>query len=258
MSDLPRIYKTEAIVIQQKEIGEADRLLSLYTPSFGKLKVVAKGVRRTKSKMGGHLEVLNQCTVLLARGQSLDNVSQAQLLEPFLPLRDDLWRLSCGLYVAEMIERFAAERQANMDLYQLLQQTLHRIAAARKGDLVLRFFEMRFLDIMGYRPQLDRCVRCEEAIKAAPLAFSHASGGLVCAGCQGSLPAGQLKPVSVNAVKSLRFMQDNPFETAVRLNLNGELASELEYLLRSFLFYVLENQIRSTEWLDRLRRGTGG
>lgn len=264
MSDLPRIYKTEAIVIHQKEIGEADRLLTLYTPHLGKLKVVAKGVRRPKSKIGGHLELLNRSTVLLARGQNLDTISQAQLIESFLALRDDLWRLSCGLYVAEMIDRFTPERQANVDLYQLLLHTLHRTAGAKKGDLVLRFFEIRLLDIIGYRPQLHECVQCEQAIKSGPFAFSSAAGGLVCAGCQetppqmetGSQHPTSSRPLSVNAVKALRFLQDNPFETAVRLNLDSGLASEMEYLLRSFIHFMLENEIKSTSWLDRLRRQT--
>ncbi len=255
MPESPRIYKTEAVVLRQREIGEADRLLSLYTPGLGKLTVVAKGVRRIKSKMGGHLEMLNQVTALLARGQTLDSVSQAELKEGFLPLRDDLWRLSCGLYVAEMIDRFTPERQPNTELYHLLLDTLGRIAQAKKGDLVLRFFDIRFLDLMGFRPQLYHCPHCNQALKEPPFVLSAGSGGLVCPGCRDKVAAGDLRPVTVNAVKALRFLQANPFETAVRLNLDSELASELEYLLRGFMVYVLENETKSTAWLDQLRRG---
>lgn len=254
MSELPRIYKTEAIVLHQREIGEADRLLTVYTPSLGKLTVLAKGVRRSKSKIGGHVETLSQSTLLLSQGHTLDIVSQAQLVESFVALRDDLWRLSCGLYVAEMVDRFTPDRHPNSDVYLLLEETLRRICEARKGDLVLRFFEMRFLDLMGYRPQLHQCVVCEEPLKAGPFAFSSASGGLVCADCRDTMPSGQLKAVSVNAVKALRFLQDNDFETALRLKLDSELSTELEYLLRSFLAYVLENEIKSNAWLDRVRR----
>ncbi len=254
MTDSPRIYKTEAIVLHQREIGEADRLLSLYTPYLGRLTVVAKGVRRLKSKMAGHLEPLNQASLLIARGQTLDTISQAQLLESFLPLRDDLWRLSCALYVAELIDRFTAERQPNGDLYQLLSDTLRRIGQARKGDLVLRFFEIRFLHLMGFRPELHQCVQCEQPLKEPPFHFSSSNGGLVCRDCRDGAAANELKPVTVNAVKSLRFLQDNSFETAVRLSVDGELAMEMEYLLRSFLVYVMENETKSTAWLDRLRR----
>jgi DNA repair protein RecO (recombination protein O) len=253
----PRVYKTEALIIAQREIGEADRLLSLYTPYFGKLKAVAKGVRRPKSKMGGHLELLSQSTILLARGQNLDTITQAQLIESFLPLRQSLWRLSCGLYVAELIDRFTPEHLANFQLYRLLVDTLTRLGQAKKGDVVLRFFEVNLLNLTGFRPQLKKCSRCNLDIQPGPIFFSSSSGGLVCSGCQRSdvsEGAAQTRPVTLNAVKVLRFFQDNSFETSARIRMDKELSSEIENLLRSFLHYVLEQEIKSTSWLDQLRR----
>lgn len=257
MTSSPRVFKTEAVIISQKEIGEADRLLSLYTPYLGKLKVVAKGVRRPKSKTGGHLELLNQSSVMITRGQNLDAIAQAQILESFLPIRSDLWRLSCGLYVAELVERFTPDHLPNPELYRLLVAVLHRLGEAKKGNVVLRYFEMRLLDLMGYRPQLRKCSRCDVALETGSGCFSAASGGLVCQKCQLSLSAAYLRPISLNAIKVLRHFQGSSLEASLRLRIDSDLATELENLLRSFMHYVLEREIKSTAWLDQLRREQG-
>lgn len=254
MASTPRVYKTEAIVIHHHEIGEADRIITLYSPYLGKLKAIAKGVRRPRSKMGGHLELLNQSQLLVARGQGLDIITQAQLLESFMPLRRDLWRLSCGLYAAELADLFTPERLPNSSLYQLLLNTLHRLGKVDKSDVILRFYEMRLLDLAGYRPQLHRCSQCNANLEPGSHYFSSPSGGLVCPRCRAVPPLPISNPISTNAVKVLRTFQNSPYEMAIRLRLNHELSLELEYILRSFINYVLEQKVKSTTWLDHLRR----
>src|SRR3989304_4519194 len=106
---IPRLYKTEAVVVRAMDLGEADRILTLLTPGLGKLRAVAKGVRRSQSKLGGHLDLLTRSSVMVARGKNLDIITQAQGLDSFLPLRNDLMRLGCGLYAAELAERFTPE-----------------------------------------------------------------------------------------------------------------------------------------------------
>ena len=115
----PRVYKTEAIILRQRKLGEADKIITLYTPNYGKLEAVAKGVRRPKSRLAGHLEVLTYTSAMLAQGRNLDVVTQAQAIESFAPLRDDLNRLSRAFYAAELVDRFSPEGAESYHIFQL-------------------------------------------------------------------------------------------------------------------------------------------
>ena len=148
----PRVYKTAGIVLRHRKLGEADKILILFTPNYGKVDAVAKGVRRPTSKLAGHVEPLTHSSFLLARGRELDIVTQAETLEPLTPLREDLERVGRALYVAELVDRFTADRQESYSLFRLLLETLRRLATHDDLDLVLRYFEMQPLQETGYRP----------------------------------------------------------------------------------------------------------
>src|SRR3990170_1910395 len=176
----PRVYKTEAVVLKRFNLGEADRILTLYTPNLGKIRAIAKGVRRTKSKMGGHVELFTRSALMLAHGQNLDVLTQAQTLDSFLPLRDDLQRTAWGIYVIELVDQFTADNQENYPLYKLLIETLHRLCEAPDGELVLRYLELQLLRLAGSQPQLQRCPACREKLTPIANGFSPEAGGVLC------------------------------------------------------------------------------
>ena len=184
----PHVYKTVAIVLRHRKLGEADKILTLFTANYGKLDAVAKGVRRPTSKLAGHVEPLTYSTFLLAQGRELDIVTQAETLEPLTPLREDLERLGRGLYAAELVDRFTPDRQESYPLFRLLLETLRRLATRDDLDLALRYFEVQLLDELGYRPQLDRCVSCEAALEPTTNFWSAASGGVLCPACAADEP----------------------------------------------------------------------
>ena len=150
----PRDYKTEAIVIKKTKLGEADTILTFFTPRLGKIQGFAKSLRKTKSKMAGHLELLTHSRVSFARGRNIDTITGAQTIDGFLPLKNDLWLTSCGLYVAELVNQFTAEHQENYELFQLLLDTLNRLCGESNKELILRYFELHLIESVGYRPQL--------------------------------------------------------------------------------------------------------
>jgi len=248
----PRIYKTEAIVLRQRKLGEAGKIITLYTPNYGKLDAVAKGVRRPKSRLAGHLEVLTHTAVMLAHGRNLDIVTQAQAMESFAPLRADLHRLSRALYAAELVDRFSPEGAESYHVFQLLLATLRRLTAARNVDTVLRHLEMQLLTLSGFQPQLARCVNCERALAATPNYFSPAAGGVLCPSC-GPEAAGS-RPLSLNALKVMRLLQSGSFAELSRVRIGPDLAQEVEMHLRAYLIHVLERDVRSVAFIDRLRR----
>src|SRR4030043_158133 len=132
----PRNYQTEAIIIKKTKLGEAGRILTLYTPHLGKIRAVAKGVRRPRSKMAGHLELLTHSLVSLARGRNLDTITGSQTINSFLPLKSDLWLTSCALYAVELVNQFTADHIENPSLFQLTLETLDRLCRANNKELL--------------------------------------------------------------------------------------------------------------------------
>ena len=249
---VPRLYKTEAIVLRQRKLGEADRILTLFTPAYGKLDAKAKGVRKTTSRMSGHLQPLNRCMVQLARGRTMEVVAGCETLESFQPLRDDLGRLSRALYAAELADRFLPERVENIPTYRLLLDTLRRLQGTADVDLALRHYEMKLLERSGFRPELGRCLGCQQALQPVQNFFSPVAGGTYCASC-GAGAAGS-RALSVNGLKVLRFLQRASYKEVEGLNLPPALAEEVERHLRSYIVCVLERDINAAAFVERLRR----
>lgn len=251
----PKVYPTNAVVLRQRKLGEADKVLTLYSPTYGKFDAVAKGVRKPTSRMGGHLEVLCYSSLLIAAGQNLDIVTQAQTIESFAGLRRDLDRLSRGIYAAEVIDRFTEQREENPALFRLLLDTLHRLVERDELDTALRYFELHLLGLLGYQPQLARCVNCDGTLVAGQNYWTASGGGVLCPSCQAHEAI--VRPLSLNALKVLRLMQRAPFPEVARVRIAPSLMAELERCLREYMRYLLEREVRSAAFLDTLRLGTG-
>jgi len=248
----PRLYKTEAIVLRQRRLGEADRIVILYTPAYGKLEAKAKGVRKTTSRMSGHLQPLTRSMVQLAQGRASDVVAGCQTVESFQALRDDLDRLARGLYAAELVDRLTPERSPGLPTYRLLLETLRRLERADDVDLALRYFEMRLLEQSGFRPELERCLSCQSPMQPQQNFFSPLSGGVICPGCASG--AAGSRPLSLNGLKVLRLLQRGPYNEVARVKLPFDLAQEVERHLRSYIVCVLERDVNSAAFIERLRR----
>jgi DNA repair protein RecO (recombination protein O) len=246
-----RYYQTEAIIIKKIKLGEADRILTLYTPGHGKIDAVAKGVRRPKSKMAGHLELLTYSQLRLAHGRTLDTIIGSQTLDSFMSLKNDLWLTSYGLYTAEMVYQFTAEHIGNPPLFQLLLETWRRLSQADNSDLSLRYFELQMLDKVGYRPQLQECVACRMELKPVVNAFSSGAGGILCPDCKYDNTASF--SISIDALKVLRLLQRSDFDIVKRLKINRELSLELKIVLANYIRYILEREVKSAVWLDDLQ-----
>jgi DNA repair protein RecO (recombination protein O) len=248
----PRVYKTQAIVLRQRKLGEADKIVTLYTAHQGKLDAVAKGVRRTKSRLAGHLEPLTLGSYLMAEGRDLDIVTQAETIEAFPALRGDLERLSRGLYCAELVERLTPERSEGNPVFRLLHETLAFLDSTADYELAARRFELRLLAELGYRPSLGECAVCGKRLEPESNFWSVDAGGAICPACaDDSL---RLAPLSLNALKLLRLMQRASFEEVARVRVSGALAAELENSLGDYVRYVLEREVRSARFVETLRQ----
>ncbi|MBU1878611.1 MAG: DNA repair protein RecO, partial [Chloroflexi bacterium] len=190
--------------------------------------------------------------LLVARGRSLDLITQAEAVQTFRGLRDDLTRTTHAYYVAELVDQFATEDTENVLLFRLLLDALCQIETARRLDVLMRAFELHVLAAAGYRPQLHTCPRCRRPLTPVVNLISRAEGGVLCPRCGETDRTA--RPITVNGLKVLRFLQAEPLAAADRLNLSPEVRGELEQIMRAILEYTLERQLRSTAFLDLVRR----
>ena len=246
-----RLYRTEAIVLGRLDYREADRILTLYTPHRGKFRVIAKGVRRPLSRLGPHLEYFTRCRLMLAKGRELDTVTGAETIDPHLGLRADLDAFGHASHMAEILNRLTQDRQENQAVYELFASSLSLLAGGVDPFAVTRHYELAVLALLGYKPELYRCVQCEAEVTAVPNAFSSRLGGTLCPLCRTADAGSRL--LSVNAQKYLRTLDRHGLAAAAKLPLDAGLRAELEGTMAAYLRHLAERELASLRVWHALR-----
>jgi DNA repair protein RecO (recombination protein O) len=248
-----RVYRTEGIVLRRQNLGEADRLTTVYTLHCGKLRLVAKGVRKLQSRKAGHLEPFTRVALLIARGRELDIITQAETIEDFDVLRGDLEQLGYASYLVELLDRFIVEEgEENQAQYRLLVDSLQRLMEmAANPAAVILYFELRLLELVGYRPELFQCVGCSSEIRPENQYFSFLHGGVICPKC--AKGKNHLRSLSLPVLKVLRHFQRSHFEEASSPQIALELYDEVDQLMEGYINYLLERQLNVPTFLRRLR-----
>jgi DNA repair protein RecO (recombination protein O) len=251
---IPRRYTTEAIVLSRFDLGEADRVLTLITPAGGKLKAIAKGVRRPTSRLGGSLEPFAELTVALARGRTFDVVTQVVVGHAWLNLRDP--RIDGDRVVPGRARRpVAEERHAAEPLDLLIRRAYELLEAGMAPGRVARWYEMHLLDELGQRPEVDRCVECDRVLEASErFRWVPPLGGVLCERCPG--PGLGRTDLSLEALKLLKAYQRLDIEAISELRLAPAVEREAEAALRDFVRHALERDARSLAFLDEVRATT--
>ena len=249
---VPRVTKTQAVVLRHRRFGETDRIVTLLTPARGKLDALAKGALRPRSKLAGHLEPLTHVEVVLAHGRSLGIITQAETVQPFVALRDDLDRLSTALYLLELADRFTVEHNEADAVYVRLLTALLRLARGDGHQLVTRRFELDLLDATGFRPQWRHCAACGEAVTAEGLAWSPLAGGVLCRAC-GATHA-EASSMDIGVLKVLRLIQEAPYEEAARVRLGQRVAAGMEGVMHQLMRAMAERELGSARFVATVRR----
>ena len=181
---MSELYRDEGVVLRTYKLGEADRIIVLLTAEHGKVRAVAKGVRKTKSKFGARLEPMSHVKLLLYRGRELDIVSQVESVESLAPMLSSLDSASQGMAAIEAVDQLALEREPNPRLYRMAVGVLRTIGE-RPAPMNVPAFYWKLLAAEGLEPQLDECVRCGEGEPGTPLvAFDLDEGGVLCRSCR--------------------------------------------------------------------------
>ncbi|MGB8213161.1 MAG: DNA repair protein RecO [Anaerolineales bacterium] len=250
----PHSFRVEAVVLRHADWGEADRILTLYTRERGKVRAIAKGARKIRSRKAGHLEPFTRVTLQLAKGHDLLIVTQADTLDANLALGADLVKTGYASYVVELLDRFTYEDETeNYAIFRLLTEVLGRIATETQPWLAIRYYEVHLLDLLGYRPHLFECANCGEQIQAVDQFFSPAAGGVLCPKCGAGLPGAW--NVSVDALKYFRHFQRSPYSEAQRARRPSlAVQNELETLLQKYLTYLLERGLNSPRFIQQIKK----
>lgn len=251
-----RQFRTQAIILKRRDFGESDRLLTLFTPDHGKVSAIAKGARKPTSKATGHVELFARTDVLVHKGRDLDILAQAELLDAYLGIREDLTRGAYANYVAELLDRFTADEDINQhELFVLLHQTFRRLANADDPRLATRYYELRLLDLVGFKPELMECVVSREPLLPKDHFFSNDEGGVV---SQMSAPQVGSPLVSINfdTLKLLRHMQRNPkkYDRVETLKITSDQHAHAERIMLGYIAHLLESKLQSIEFIRRLRQ----
>jgi DNA repair protein RecO (recombination protein O) len=248
-----RAFRTPAIILKRRDFNESDRLLTILTPEHGKLDVIAKGARKLTNARMGHVELFTRGDMLIHRGRDFGIVVQAEMLKPFQALREDLARGAYASYAAELIDRFTnIGDEDTRRTFDLLDATLERLCGEGEARLVMRYFELHLLDLVGFRPELNECVVGHEPLEPCDQYFSYSEGGVVSpAYAVGSV---SLVPLALTTLKVLRHLQRSRFEQVGALVLTPMQHEEVERVLLGYIGHVLERRLQSIDFIQRLRR----
>jgi DNA repair protein RecO (recombination protein O) len=239
---MPGLYRDSGIVLRTIKLGEADRIVTLFTQGHGKVRAVAKGVRKTTSKFGARLEPTSHVALQCYRGRELDVVTQVETIESNRALREGYGLLTHAVPMLEAVDQVAQEHEPNPAIYRMLSGALRTLATQRARAVTPAFF-WKLLSIEGFHPMLDRCARCGED-DAALVAFDVDEGGTLCAPCA----RGGGRPLSPEALDVVRRMLGGGLN-GVLAEPAGPVVGEVERLAVTTLEHHLERRLRSATLL---------
>jgi DNA repair protein RecO (recombination protein O) len=240
---MSELYRDTGVVLRTYKLREADKIVVIHTKDNGKVRAVAKGVRKTKSKFGARLEPMSHVNLLLYRGRELDIVSQADAVEPLSPMLSSLDRASQGLAALEAVDQLSLEREPNPQLYRMLVGVLRTIAR-QPGPLVVPAFYWKLLANEGFRPELDSCVRCSGIEpEVSFVAFDLDEGGVLCRACRSGLA------ISPGALGLMRDILGGRLNEALAQG-ESPVTHEVASLATRALEYHIERRLRAVAMFE--------
>ena len=237
-------YATHGIIIGRHNFGEADRIIVVLTPERGVIRGVAKGVRKIKSRLAGHLELFSESELMLAEGRNLDIITSARLVH-HLAIGDDYDRMRLAYLCAEMVNRLGTDSGHHEGLYRLLHEAYVGLASGAADATLELWFKLRLLDCLGYRPELGRCMICGADDGDREYLFNVELGGIVDLGC--STPGNHT--LTHDQIKLWRLMLTQSLAAVRGVTGAEQLAVTTLPICNLFYDYTFGKRFRSSEVL---------
>jgi len=238
-------YKLKGIILKRTNFGEADRLLTIFTDKLGKVRAVGKGIRKQNSRLGGHLEPFCMGNLVIAEGRNLDIICEAEIIECFFDIRNNLKSTHISYYLTEAVDKLTEEGEKHQEIFDLLLDILENVGGPISEDLLLSCFELRLLALLGFRPELEQCLKCHRKLSPAGNFFDNSQGGLVCQRCQNN----GVK-ISNNTIKVLRIFLKNQLATLKKLKTTPEIQKETRKITQNYLDYISGQEFKSRRFLS--------
>ncbi|WP_054875304.1 DNA repair protein RecO [Oxobacter pfennigii] len=246
---MPNLIKTRGIVLKHTYLGEADKIITLFTDSLGKVQAVAHGARKAKSKLMSSTQAFAYCEFVLYKGKSLYTVSQTEIKASFQVLLNDLHTLTYSSYLMELVDVLILEGEENIELFSLLLKTLYLMTEGNLDkELIVRAFELKAISQSGYMPQFDNCILCGSSLNL--IKFSSRLGGVLCSKCsENDRFAVKIDLPSVNTMK---FFIKNHIEKVRVLKINLSIKNYMKKIMKNYIKYHLDKDFKSLDFLDEI------
>lgn len=242
------IPKTEAIVLKSFDYRETSRIVTFFTKDYGKITGIMKGIRKDPKKFGSSVDrySVNDLVYYHYRNSDLHLVSHCDLKQYYFLIRENYEKNIAANYALELVDKIMQTEQVNQDVYSLMNRFLERLQKERDIDRLIYIYQIKMLQLSGFSPHLDSCVKCEKKIDGK-VRFSMISGGLVCLECPTIETSFAL--ISKGAISSILHIEQSQWEECLRLGLTKKVKAELKYILNNFLVYHLERKVKSSKYL---------
>jgi DNA repair protein RecO (recombination protein O) len=247
-------HKTPAVILDMKDFGEADRIVTFYTRDFGKVKGIAKEAKKSQKRFGAAMDLFSHVLLSFFTKETIGlvRVNHCQLRQAFPGIQEDIIRISFGSYIAELINEMTVEGISHQELFKTIIIFFSILDTFPPKEDYLRIFEMRLLVASGYQPCLNHCIECKgELKKGQTLRFSISRGGVVCASC---VPSGKnLYPVSLGTLKLLQQASTMSFNKVQRLVFSSQALEESREFLPQFIQHHLGRELKTLKFLEKMR-----
>ncbi len=243
------IYKVEGIIIRSIDYGEGNKILTLFTKEMGKVGVMAKGAKKTKSRLSAVSQLFSHGYFVYYHGGGLGNLTSGDIIQTFRSVHQDIIKTGWAAYIIELLDKLTDERESQPSLFYLLHTALTLIGEGKDPEIVTRIFELQILQKIGVRPELKHCVSCKSNIKKL-LAFSVKEGGLLCEACLPTdLNAIILSAASTKLIRTLAVMDISKLG---KVEIKDITRKQLATVMRTFIDTYVGIAIKSRNFLDQL------
>lgn len=247
------LFKAEGIVIRSKDYGEGNKIVTIFSSDVGKISVMARGAKKTKSRLSSISQLFTYGQYLFYKGtsaNSMGSLSQGEIIESFRNLRSDLTKTAYAAYFAELMDRIIEDGERNPYLFNLLLTTYRYLDEDKDAEILARLYELKILVAGGYRPQLDQCTHC--AVQEGTFGFSVKEGGFLCQDCQHLDP--NCIALKTNTIKLLRVLYYFEINRLGNINVKSETKEELRHALWMFMDHHTPLRLKSRSFLEQMHK----
>lgn len=234
------MIKTEGIVLSEIRFKETSKILNVYTEKLGKISIMAQGAYRPKSQLIAITQPFSLVEFQLTKGKNLYYISQADLIQSYYSIRENMNRLTYGFYLLELIEKSIPEEEENQKLFSLLKKGLEYLS--KENDKYLEFvvaYELKYISFLGYRPFINTCVVCEGDL-TGKIKFSNLLGGVICSNCFSE--DFTAKNIDIAIVKALNSLLYSTFEGLFELKISRDILIKLHEILVDYILFNIDRK----------------